>query len=124
MSIPLYFKIVLIYSNGKYEFEITEMQEDLFKLYFEKSDMIELNTIYSIPNDKTWIYVKHNKSVKECVSIKEKLELDEENRRKKNLLLFKAKNKLINYENSILNERVDKLNNLQYELKQKYDTIK
>ena len=124
MSIPLYFKIVLINSDDKYKFEVTEMQADYFALYKEKY-VIELNTIYSIPNEKTWIYVKHEESVEECcVSIKEKLEFDEENRRKKNLLLFKAKNKLINYENSILNERIDKLNNLQYELKQKYDTIK
>lgn len=123
MSIPLYFKIVLINSDDKYKFEVTEMQADYFALYKEQY-VIELNTIYSIPNEKTWIYVKHEESVEECVNIKEKLEFDEENRRKKNLLLFKAKNKLINYENSILNERIDKLNNLQYELKQKYDKIK
>ena len=92
MSITLYFKIVLVYSNGKYEFEITEMQEDLFKLYFEKSDMIELNTIYSIPNNKTWIYVKHE------YTFSKDNEIEEKNTRKRKLLLFKAKNKLINYQ--------------------------
>ena len=115
MSITLYFKIVLIYSKGKYEFEITEIQADLFKLHLEKSDMIELNTVYSIPNDKTWIYVKHE------YTFSKDNEIEEENIRKRKLLLFKTKNKLINYENSILNERVDKLNNLQYKLKQGFD---
>lgn len=124
MSITLYFKIELVYSNDKYEFEVTEIQADLFKLYLEKSNMMELNTIYSMPNEKTWIYVKHEESVEKCISIKEKMELDEENRRKKNLLLLKAKNMLINYEYSILIEKINKLSNLQHELKQKYDTIK
>lgn len=143
MTIPVYFKVELLYHHyhnghalnliekqsdcslsGDYVFNVTEIQADSFLFYQKNSNTMELNQIYSTPNEKTWIYVKYEESVEECVSIKEKLELDEENRRKKNLLLFKAKNKLINYENSILNERVNKLNNLQYELKQKYNTIK
>lgn len=123
MSIPLYFKIVLINSDDKYKIEVTEIQADYFAFYKEQY-VIELNTIYSVPNEKTWIYVKHEESVEKCISIKEKMELDEENRRKKNLLLLKAKNMLINYEYSILIEKIDKLSNLQHELKQKYDTIK
>lgn len=124
MSITLYFKIELVYSNDKYEFEVTEIQADLFKLYLEKSNMMELNTIYSMPNEQTWIYIKHEESVEVCVSIKEKLELDEENRRKKNLLLLKAKNMLINYESQKVNDKLTKLIEMQYKLKQEYNKIK
>ena len=140
MTIPIYFKVELLYHHyrnghalnliekqsdcslsGDYVFNVTEIQADNFLFYQKNSNTMELNQIYSTPNEQTWIYVKHEDSVEVCVSIKEKLELDEENRRKKNLLLLKAKNMLINYESQKVNDRLTKLIEMQYKLKQEFN---
>lgn len=140
MTIPIYFKVELLYHHyhnghalnlikkqsdcslsGDYVFNVTEIQADNFLFYQKNSNTMELNQIYSTPNEQTWIYVKYEESVEVCVSIKEKLELDEENRRKKNLLLLKAKNMLINYESQKINDRLTKLIEMQYKLKQEFN---
>lgn len=110
----IYYNVELIYDKGKYDFYITEIQADAFIFNSQHLDM-ELDRLYSIPNQKTWIYVKHEEP-----QILDKWML-EKNERKKKLLLFKAKNKLINYENGNLNVRVNQLNDLQYEIKQNYN---
>lgn len=140
MTIPIYFKVELLYHHyhnghalnliekqsncslsGDYVFNVTEIQADNFLFYQKNSNTMELNQIYSTPNEQIWIYVKYEESVEVCVSIKEKLELDEENRRKKNLLLLKAKNMLINYESQKINDRLTKLIEMQYKLKQEFN---
>ena len=139
MTIPIYFKVELFYHHyrnghalnliekqsdcslsGDYVFNVFEIQADNFLFFQKNSNLMELNQIYSTP-EQTWIYVKHEDSVEECISIKEKLELDEENHRKKNLLLLKAKNMLINYESQKVNDKLTKLIEMQYKLKQEFN---
>lgn len=123
----IYYKVDLIYSRGTYNFNVTEMQADLFAR-IQKLDCAscELNKIYSIENEISYVYVEHEE--KDFCEIEigtgiNLMEFEAEKSKKKKRLLFKAKNMLLNDEIANLNNRSSKLHDLQFDLKQKFNKL-